>query len=116
MFPESNFAVAIGADSFVCELLLEALAGTPMSNKNHKEGMPLTGTPGLRAPVIRTESFGANFFLPVSFGLKPKKAVLFGLNLAHVHCAIWGQRVRDILQMDVTFSPNYVFLVSFGLN
>ena len=40
----------------------------------------LTGTPGLRAPVIRTESFGANFFLLASFGSKPKTAVLFSSN------------------------------------
>ena len=36
---------------------------------------PLTGTPGLWAPVVGKGSFGANFFLPVSFGSKPKTAV-----------------------------------------
>ena len=44
MFPEFNFAAAIGADSFVCELLLEALAGTPLGNKTDKEGTPIQQT------------------------------------------------------------------------
>ena len=51
--------------------------GPPMNRDGTFLQRALTGTPPRYESGVRTESFGANLFLPVSFGTKPKTAVPF---------------------------------------